>query len=338
MKPTLLLTLLPLVFSAPQLLAKSDLEILRARCAEQERQIRELEEENAKLRSLHDQPVKSTRLTSSAGAGSAVAAGQASPQAGTAGTYVVRSGDSWERIARKFDTQPAALASLNRLKVTSMIHAGQKLKVPGASKPTPSPATAPVATHPEPVTDKPAAGRTHVVKQGETYSSIARKYGVSSASLIAANPTIKPLAMRPGLVVQLGKATSAAPATVAATPKRSTPATEASAHKPATAAASPSLTESARTTLPVSAQTPAKSTAVSPPAAPAHAATAAASSAPKKEKTAIKYVTIDGSTTFGEFAAKHGTDINHLNDLNALDLVDTTVLAKGSELYVPAQP
>ena len=52
MKPTLLFTLLPLVLSMPQLHAKSDLEILRARCSEQERQIRELEEENAKLKRL----------------------------------------------------------------------------------------------------------------------------------------------------------------------------------------------------------------------------------------------------------------------------------------------
>ena len=42
--------------------------------------------------------------------------------------------------------------------------------------------------------------------------------------------------------------------------------------------------------------------------------------------------------SYGEFAAKHGTDIERLNSLNGLDLNTTTVLAKGSELYVPAQP
>jgi hypothetical protein len=42
--------------------------------------------------------------------------------------------------------------------------------------------------------------------------------------------------------------------------------------------------------------------------------------------------------TYGEFAAKHGTSIGRLNDLNGLDLANATVLAKGSELYVPAQP
>ena len=42
--------------------------------------------------------------------------------------------------------------------------------------------------------------------------------------------------------------------------------------------------------------------------------------------------------SYGEFAAKHGTDTARLNDLNGLDLTTATVLAKGSELYVPAQP
>jgi hypothetical protein len=42
--------------------------------------------------------------------------------------------------------------------------------------------------------------------------------------------------------------------------------------------------------------------------------------------------------TYGDFAAKHGTDADRLNALNGLDLTNATVLAKGSELYVPAQP
>ena len=45
-----------------------------------------------------------------------------------------------------------------------------------------------------------------------------------------------------------------------------------------------------------------------------------------------------GSMTYGEFATKHGTDAERLNALNGLDLTTATVLAKGSELYVPAQP
>lgn len=58
-------------------------------------------------------------------------------------------------------------------------------------------------------------------------------------------------------------------------------------------------------------------------------------SAPERK---IRSVTIEEEMTYAEFAAKHGTTISRLNDLNGLDLTNATVLAKGSELYVPAQP
>ncbi|MEO0017448.1 MAG: hypothetical protein RLZZ522_731, partial [Verrucomicrobiota bacterium] len=128
MKPTLLLTLLPLAFSMPQALAKSDLEILRARCAEQERQIRELENENAKLRSLHD---PQQHVKAAAPAAAAVAGTPSEPPAEAVTHYNVRPGDSWERIAGKYATTPAALARLNGTQASRMLHAGQKLKVPG---------------------------------------------------------------------------------------------------------------------------------------------------------------------------------------------------------------
>lgn len=59
---------------------------------------------------------------------------------------------------------------------------------------------------------------------------------------------------------------------------------------------------------------------------------------PVQETTEEKVhtVVVDAEMTFGEFASKHGTDIKRLNELNGLDLNSATVLAKGSELYVPS--
>ena len=55
-----------------------------------------------------------------------------------------------------------------------------------AAKAAPSePAAAPTASA---VTAAPEAGETHQIKDGETYVSIAKKYGISVASLVAANP------------------------------------------------------------------------------------------------------------------------------------------------------
>ena len=52
MKSPLLLLALSWALGVPCLFAKSELETLRSLCAEQERQIHQLEEDNAKLRSL----------------------------------------------------------------------------------------------------------------------------------------------------------------------------------------------------------------------------------------------------------------------------------------------
>lgn len=323
MKSTLLFALLPLVFSTPQLLAKSDLEVLRARCAEQERQIRELEDENAKLRSLHDVSVNAAHAK--AVVGGAATAGQAVQPTGSGATYVVRAGDSWARIAGKFGIQSATLAELNGLKETSMIRAGQKLKVPGTGRAAAAGSTE-APTAPQPPVASPPVGKTHLVKQGETFYSIAKKYGVSMDRLMAANPNIKASAMRPGQVVQLAKVTETAEAPVATAPRTSKPpAAEARPSAPRPSSPSPALAGVARTSIPIS-------TAAAPVASPPAKVAATAQSTP------CKTVMIDGRTTFGEFASQHRTNVARLNDLNALDLVETTVLAKGSELYVPAQP
>lgn len=52
----------------------------------------------------------------------------------------------------------------------------------------------------------------------------------------------------------------------------------------------------------------------------------------------IRSIIIQNETTYGDFAGKHGTTTERLNELNGLSLGRSTVLAKGSELYVPAQP
>jgi hypothetical protein len=49
----------------------------------------------------------------------------------------------------------------------------------------------------------------------------------------------------------------------------------------------------------------------------------------------VRPIVIEEEMTYGDFAIKHGTDAERLNALNGLDLTPSTVLAKGSELYVP---
>jgi hypothetical protein len=44
------------------------------------------------------------------------------------------------------------------------------------------------------------------------------------------------------------------------------------------------------------------------------------------------------SITYADFARRHGTTVQRLNSLNYLNLPETTILARGAELLVPAQP
>ncbi len=150
------------------------------------------------------------------------------------------------------------------------------------------------------VAETPAApsGKTHKIQEGETYSHISKKYNVSIESLVAANPSVKPTSLRPGQIIRLSSEATATPTTKP---------------QPATLASDSPASPVAKT----------ESTATPPPAS--------AASAEKK----IRSIMIETEMTYASFATQHGTDTGRLNDLNGLDLTETTVLAKGSELYVP---
>lgn len=375
MKPTLLFALLTTVFSVPCATAMSELDALRARCEAQEQQIQRLEGEVRRLK-------PATAVSTST-------APAASTSRSSGGTYVVRAGDSFEKIARRNGCSVAKLAKANGLKPTAIIHPGQKLTLPGSAAPSSVAATAPAAKTSTPAavsTPSALSGKTHTIRAGETFASISRKHKTSVAALIAANPKVKPTALRPGQVIQLSAGSSAAvvemasrpaaqpKATAAAAPRTqmstaqaaprslgsSTPVLSTSAPARETSlpveSSAPVSQASASVSVPVSAPLPsneilpteapkstAPATAPEAPAAPAAASAPAASSppapsSPSNPEKKIRSVTIEGEMTYGEFAAKHGTDTSRLNDLNGLDLTNATVLAKGSELYVPAQP
>jgi len=269
--------------------AGTELERLRALVTEQERQIRLLEEENSQLRA--DATSRSaTRSLQASGTNLVTAPAPASqPRASTTGAYyTVEPGDNLVRIGRHLGVSAQALARANGLESNSIIHPGQKLKVPAAAPPTPPTTTANAPA-------KPMA--EHTVQAGETFYSISRQHNISVDRLMAANPDTQPAALRVGQKIRLPRS-AAAPVTAAAT-------------------------------TPVQPPTPqAQATLESPqPAAQ-----------PTGNRRQVRTIMVDGEMSYGAFAAKHGTTPERLNQLNGLDLDARTVLAKGSELYVPAQP
>jgi LysM repeat protein len=380
MKALGFLAFLPLIAAMPVASAKSELEILRTRCVEQERQIRQLEEENHRLKS--DKTPATTASFWSGGMHLISTAPENPPSSKTSGapaaepkkpnsgdTYVVRKGDSLERIADKLNTSTKALAKLNGITTETMLHPGRTLKVPGSAG----------STTPKP---KPTSSDTYAVRQGDTYFSIARKLHTSPEALQKINPSVKATALHPGVVLRL-KSTSEKPKAHSEEPQK-TEATSKAEPKPAAKAETKPAAkpEPVAKTDPKSAakpaakpepKTPGKSEASkkdakefqpvakhgseAPPAAPkenppssSKPATPSANTTPATganasqqatvapKKTGIHPIPVTEKISFGEFATKHGTTITKLNEMNGLSLNGSTILAEGSELYIPAQP
>lgn len=108
-----------------------------------------------------------------AGAGSAIAR-SAVAAASTPSSYEVRPGDTVSGIAARFGLRTADVLAINGLSWSSVIHPGQVLRLT-AAPPSAAPAT-------------PAAeSGAYVVVRGDTVSGIARRHGVSVASILSAN-------------------------------------------------------------------------------------------------------------------------------------------------------
>ena len=129
--------------------------------------------------------------------GKAPSAGTGSTSTGTSGaggatsTYTVQAGDTLGKIAARYGTTVTALLQLNGLTNPDILAIGQKLMVPGTSGAAPASVSTP----------KPAAGgqgRTYVVQKGDTLLSIARRYGLTTKQLQAANNITNPDKIFPG--------------------------------------------------------------------------------------------------------------------------------------------
>ncbi|AKJ00559.1 putative chitinase [Archangium gephyra] len=91
-------------------------------------------------------------------------------------TYSVRSGDTLSAIASRYGTTVNNLARANGISNPNLIHAGQKLTIPGASG-----ASAPQA-----------GGSSYTVKSGDTLSGIAQRFGTTVGALAQTNGISNP--------------------------------------------------------------------------------------------------------------------------------------------------
>jgi LysM repeat protein len=117
----------------------------------------------------------------------------AAPSAQEGGRYTIASGDTVSRIAARFGVSVQTLLSANGLGWSSIIYPGQTISIPAAPTSaielvsSTTPAAAEPAPPPEPVRAPSTPTSNYTIVAGDTISSIATRFGVSTQSVLAAN-------------------------------------------------------------------------------------------------------------------------------------------------------
>jgi membrane-bound lytic murein transglycosylase D len=115
-------------------------------------------------------------------------------EGGTGRTHRVQRGETLGGIARRYRVSVSQLRGWNNLRPNGMIRAGQLLRVGGAG-PARSPKAATRSTSASAPPPPVSGAKVHLVKAGETLSSLARRYRVTVQALRTANdlPAGRPL-------------------------------------------------------------------------------------------------------------------------------------------------
>jgi len=98
----------------------------------------------------------------------------------TSGTYTIVKGDTFTSIAEKYGLTVDAIKKENPGVEPTKLRIGQMIKLPSGGKPT-----------------------THTIIKGDTYTSIAKKYGLTIDSLKKLNPDVDPNKLQIGHVLKL---------------------------------------------------------------------------------------------------------------------------------------
>jgi lysozyme len=120
-------------------------------------------------------------------------AGSITPVSGlpsSSGVHVVQEGETLLGIARQNHVSVVELEKANRLLPGATIRQGDQLLIPPGTGAQPTEAPVPPAPAPSkvPIAAKaPGWDGTHIIREGETLSSIARTYGTTSMELVRRN-------------------------------------------------------------------------------------------------------------------------------------------------------
>ena len=126
------------------------------------------------------------------------------------GRYTIVQGDTLSRVAARFGISVESLLTANGLSWSSIVYPGQSIAIPPAPPPAAA-ETEPAIENVSSVTAAPAAApaapanpaTTHTIQSGETISSIAARYGVSTQAVLTANGLSATSIIYPGGVLRI---------------------------------------------------------------------------------------------------------------------------------------
>ena len=236
------------------------------------------------------------------------------------GTHVIGSGDTFSGIAQRYGVSQSALQQANPGVNPNVILIGSRLNIPSGGK---SPANTPSTPSktagtgaPPPAPASPSAtdsGRRHAVKSGDTLTSIAAAYGVTTAALQHANQISDPNRLKLGQQLVIPSGTSK-PANIV----RSTPPAGSSPSKSSSAPAYPGTNTGALSATDTAQLTP----SISP------------GPAPQENPRGVLIYRVHSTDTIESIASTFGTTPQKIRELNRKP-ADSKV-TPNEEILVPA--
>jgi len=120
--------------------------------------------------------------------------------------YEVKAGDNLTKIAFAFNVTSADIMTANQLKEGALLRPGQTLTIPAAKSAAKPPTDAAKTTATSKQGDVPPTKTTpglYTVKKNDTFTSIARSFGITAEELARANKAIDPKKLQLGQVVKV---------------------------------------------------------------------------------------------------------------------------------------
>lgn len=256
-----------------------------------------------------------------------------------ADAYVVQPGETFTDIALRYRVHPDDLARANPTVYPDRLLVGETLKIPaakpGPAKAAPS-AVPPAAESPAPDSGKAVAAvalRSHVVAPGESLGAIAKRHGIATAVLAAANGLKNPNHIVPGQRLLVPGATPAAPPTPAPTAAEALPQIVATPASPTVETMPADLPLAATSPAPVATPQPTLAPTEPAPLGPPEAVALPEPTRVAAPRGIMAYI-LEPGDSLESLARRFGTSVERLRAMNKL--APDRQLGPDDEIIVPA--